>query len=32
MPIEGDGNIFKNYNLQKEIDVLFFGQINDDRK
>ena len=25
-------NLFKNYNLKKEIDVLFFGRINPDRK
>ena len=32
MPCEGDSSIFKNYNLKKEIDVLFFGQMNSDRK
>jgi len=32
MPCESDGDIFKNHNLKKEIDVLFFGQINQDRK
>lgn len=32
MPCEADSNIFKNYNLNKEIDVLFFGQLNSDRK
>ena len=28
----GDDDIFKNHNLKKEIDVLFFGLINQDRK
>ena len=32
MPPENDANIFKNYNLNKEIDVLFFGQLRNDRK
>ena len=32
MPIEGDGDIFKKHDLKKEIDVLFFGLINPDRK
>ena len=32
MHLENDGNLFKNYNLKKEIDVLFFGRINPDRK
>ncbi len=32
MPIEGDGDIFKKHVLKKEIDVLFFGLINPDRK
>ena len=32
MPGEGDTDILKNYNLKKEIDVLFFGQINRVRK
>jgi len=32
MCLENDGNIFKNYNVKKEIDVLFFGKINPDRK
>ena len=32
MPCEGDGNILKNYNLKKEIDVLFFGDLTSDRK
>ena len=32
MPGEADADILKNYNLKKEIDVLFFGQINRDRK
>ncbi len=32
MPIEGDGNLFRNYNLEKEIDVLFFGRATQDRK
>ena len=29
---ENDGNIFKNYNLKKEIDILFFGVLSPDRK
>ena len=32
MPCESDGNILKNYNLKKEIDVLFFGDLTSDRK
>ena len=32
MCIENDGEIFKNYNTEKEIDVLFFGRLNPDRK
>lgn len=32
MPPENDKEIFKNHNLKKEIDVLFFGQIKKDRK
>lgn len=32
MPPENDSNIFKNLNLKKEIDVLFFGQLRQDRK
>ena len=32
MCLENDGSIFKNYDLKKEIDVLFFGRINTDRK
>lgn len=32
MPPENDSNIFKNHNLSKEIDVLFFGQLRNDRK
>ena len=28
MFLENDVNIFKNYNLKKDIDVLFFGRIN----
>ena len=31
MPCESDGDIFKNHNLKKEIDVLFFGQVTPDR-
>ena len=27
MPCESDGNILKNYDLEKEIDVLFFGEL-----
>ena len=30
--LEGDGNIFKNHRQKKEIDVLFFGGLNSDRK
>ena len=29
---ENDGTIFKNYNLKKEIDVLFFGVLSQGRK
>jgi hypothetical protein len=29
---ENDGAIFKNHNLKKEIDVLFFGVLSQDRK
>jgi hypothetical protein len=32
MPPENDSNIFKNLSLKKEIDVLFFGQMRQDRK
>ena len=32
MCLENDGDIFKNYGLKKEIDVLFFGRINSERK
>ncbi len=32
MFLENDGNIFKNYNLNKDIDVLFFGKLTSDRK
>jgi len=32
MILEGDGNIFKNHNLEKNIDVLFFGGLSPDRK
>ena len=32
MPCESDGNILKNYDLEKEIDVLFFGELTSDRK
>ena len=30
--IESEIGLFKNHNLKKEIDVLFFGRINPDRK
>jgi len=32
MILEGDGNIFKNHNKKKEIDVLFFGGLSSDRE
>ena len=32
MFLENDVNIFKNYNLKKDIDVLFFGRINSTRR
>ena len=32
MPCESDGDILKNYNLEKEIDVLFFGELTSYRK
>ena len=32
MPLEADGNFYRNNNTPKEIDVLFFGKVNDDRK
>ena len=32
MIIEGDGDIFKNHNEKKDIDVLFFGGLSLDRK
>ena len=32
MPPENDGAMFKNYNLEKKIDVLFFGQVRADRR
>ena len=32
MPLEADGNFYKNKSLPKEIDVLFFGKVNEDRK
>jgi len=32
MCLENDANIFKNYNLKKDIEVLFFGRLNKDRK
>ena len=32
MPPENDGTMFKNYNLEKKIDVLFFGQVRADRR
>ena len=32
MPCESDGNVLKNYDLEKEIDVLFFGDLTSDRK
>ncbi len=31
LPLESDDNILKNYNLKKDIDVLFFGKIKADR-
>ena len=30
--LESDGNFYKNLNLEKKIDVLFFGKVNKDRK
>ena len=32
LPLESDDNILKNYNLKKDIDVLFFGKIKANRK
>jgi len=32
LPLEGDNKILKNYNLKKDIDLLFFGAIKADRK
>jgi len=32
MPNESDGNIFKKVDLKKDIEVIFFGRINSDRK
>ena len=32
MFLENDINIFKNYNLNKDIDVLFFGRLNSTRR
>ena len=32
MPIESDGNFYKDLKIQKDIDVLFFGKVNKDRK
>tara|TARA_B100000029_G_scaffold351050_1_gene343495 strand:- start:169 stop:1362 length:1194 start_codon:yes stop_codon:yes gene_type:complete len=32
MPLEADGNFYKNMKISKEIEVLFFGKVNEDRK
>ncbi len=32
MPLEGDGEIFRDHKEKKEIDVLYFGGVNPDRK
>jgi len=32
VPLESDGSFYKNLKLKKDIDVLFFGKINQDRK
>ncbi len=32
MPLESDGKFYINKKIKKEIDVLFFGKINEDRK
>ena len=32
MFLENDGEVFKNYNLKKDIDVLFFGRVNSNRR
>ncbi len=32
MPLEADANFYKNNNLAKDIDVLFFGKVSNDRK
>ena len=32
MPLESDGKFYINKIIKKEIDVLFFGKINEDRK
>ena len=32
MPLESDGKFYTNKKIKKEIDVLFFGKINEDRK
>ena len=31
-PVEGNEEIFKDYNLEKDIDVLFFGRLKADRE
>ncbi len=31
MCLENDSDIFKSYNIEKDIDVLFFGRLNPDR-
>ena len=32
MPLETDGNFYKKKDFKKNIDVLFFGKVNEDRK
>ena len=32
MVLESDGNFYKDLKVKKDIDVLFFGKINKDRK
>ena len=32
MPLESDGKFYEKKELKKEIDVLFFGKVNEDRK
>ena len=32
VPLEADNRILKNYNLKKDIDILFFGKIKADRE